>query len=247
LDASFEHFVHAIHNGTDVRGREAVALSRELAVAGRRFPVDICRHPRARRYVLRVTTAGRLALTVPRGASISGGMRFASRQVPWIEREWRRLEVHNAEWNTGTLIWFRGERVSLEVHSSVVTFGRERVALRPAQSVRSVVEQHVREIAAAELPGRAHALACERDLAPVAASVRNQKSRWGSCSTRGSIALNWRLLLMPAEVADYVILHELSHRRHPNHSQRFWNEVERLCPEWRAAERWLRKHGKDLL
>ena len=78
-------------------------------------------------------------------------------------------------------------------------------------------------------------------------SVRNQRSRWGSCSTRGTIALNWRLIQMPPDVSDYVILHELAHRRQPNHSTRFWREVEALCPWWREAERWLRKHGKELL
>ena len=59
--------------------------------------------------------------------------------------------------------------------------------------------------------------------------------------------LNWRLIQMPPAVADYVILHELVHLEHPNHSRRFWRGVERVCPEWRAAERWLRRHGRELL
>jgi predicted metal-dependent hydrolase len=59
--------------------------------------------------------------------------------------------------------------------------------------------------------------------------------------------LNWRLIQMPADVCDYVILHELVHLDHPNHSRRFWRGVERVCPEWRSAERWLRRHGRDLL
>jgi predicted metal-dependent hydrolase len=71
-------------------------------------------------------------------------------------------------------------------------------------------------------------------------SVRNQRSRWGSCSRRGTISLNWRLIQTPAWVRDYIILHELAHRREMNHSDRFWREVERLCPDYLAAERWLK-------
>ena len=77
-------------------------------------------------------------------------------------------------------------------------------------------------------------------------SVRNQRSRWGACSARGVITLNWRLIQMPASVSDYVIFHELMHRRQPNHSRRFWREVDAVCSWWRDAERWLRKHGREV-
>jgi predicted metal-dependent hydrolase len=78
-------------------------------------------------------------------------------------------------------------------------------------------------------------------------SVRNQRSRWGACSPSGMITLNWRLIQMPLSVADYVILHELTHLDHPNHSRRFWRAVAASCPWWRQAEAWLRRHGKELL
>jgi predicted metal-dependent hydrolase len=77
--------------------------------------------------------------------------------------------------------------------------------------------------------------------------VRSQRTRWGSCSTRGVIMLNWRLIQLPPWVRDYVLFHELAHLRQPNHSRRFWREVERLCPDWRTAERWLRAHGREVL
>jgi predicted metal-dependent hydrolase len=78
-------------------------------------------------------------------------------------------------------------------------------------------------------------------------AVRDQRSRWGSCSARGAIMLNWRLIQMPPEVADYVMLHELVHLVQPNHSRRFWRAVEGVCADWRVAERWLRQHGRELL
>jgi predicted metal-dependent hydrolase len=77
-------------------------------------------------------------------------------------------------------------------------------------------------------------------------SVRNQRSRWGSCSRRGTISLNWRLIQTPERVRDYIILHELAHRRHMNHSPRFWQEVEWLCPDYLEAERWIKRHGRWL-
>jgi predicted metal-dependent hydrolase len=113
--------------------------------------------------------------------------------------------------------------------------------------VRFAVETHLRAEAAGELPGRCLAFAEQWQLRVASVHVRNQRSRWGACSARGVITLNWRLIQMPAFVADYVILHELMHLRQPNHSRRFWREVARVCPDWREAERWLRKWGKELL
>ena len=73
-------------------------------------------------------------------------------------------------------------------------------------------------------------------------TVRNQRSRWGSCSRRGTISLNWRLVQTPDLVRDYIIHHELMHLREMNHSARFWARVEEVCPGWREAERWLKRN-----
>ena len=77
-------------------------------------------------------------------------------------------------------------------------------------------------------------------------SVRNQRARWGSCSRGGRITLNWRLLLMPDWVRDYVIVHELMHLTQMDHSPAFWRLVEGVCPTYRDATRWLRTHGPSL-
>jgi len=73
--------------------------------------------------------------------------------------------------------------------------------------------------------------------------VGSQRTRWGSCSPSGRVSLNWRLVQMPPPVRDYVLLHELAHLKHPDHSSRFWREVERLCPWYREARAWLGEHG----
>ena len=92
-----------------------------------------------------------------------------------------------------------------------------------------------------ELPPRVEELAGRHGFHVSALSIRNQSTRWGACSPAGRISLNWRLIQMPPGVRDYVILHELVHIQHLNHSARFWRALERLCPGYKEARRWLVK------
>ena len=219
-----------------------------VEVGGHTYPVAIARHRRARRYVLRVTPDGALRLTVPRGGSVAGGLAFAKRQAAWIAREQARRDLRNAAWTDGGHVWFRGERVSFILNDASVAFGTESIAKPEAgDTLRDGFETHLRSIARTELPARCLELAGQHGLSIGRVTIRNQRSRWGSCSSRGTIALNWRLVQMPPHVSDYVILHELMHLREPNHSRRFWREVAKVCDTWRDAERWLRTHGRELL
>jgi predicted metal-dependent hydrolase len=219
---------------------------RELAIDGRVFPIVIARHRWARRYILRVTADGRLRVTVPRGASIAGGLAFAERETAWVAREWAALQARTT-WGAGSRVWYRGAVLTIDREGNHIRCGDARVACGPRQDVRAVLQAHWRAAATRELPSRCAALAREHGLSPASVRVRDQRSRWGACSGTGAITLNWRLVQMPPDVADYVMLHELAHLRQPNHSRRFWREVDRLCPCWRDAERWLRAHGRELL
>jgi predicted metal-dependent hydrolase len=109
--------------------------------------------------------------------------------------------------------------------------------------LRPLVERHLRELAQRELASRAWELAARHSCALGKVCIRNQRTRWGSCSRRGTVSLNWRLIQVPETVRDYLILHELMHLREMNHSRRFWQEVERVCPGYREAERWLRRNA----
>jgi predicted metal-dependent hydrolase len=100
--------------------------------------------------------------------------------------------------------------------------------------------------ARAVLPGRLYELADRYGLAVTAVSIRGQKTRWGSCGRNGHISLNWRLMLMPDWVRDYVLVHELMHLRRLDHSPTFWRLVEAACPDYRVARQWLRTHGPAL-
>ena len=221
---------------------------RQLRIAGHDVPVTIARHRLARRYVVRVSPEGCVRLTVPRGASLAGGLAFAKRQAEWITREMDQQRARHAPWVTGSRAWFRGELVPVTVCGSHATLGPEVVKLRSADTdVRTALESRLRAIASRELPERCLALARDSHVTVERVSVRNQRSRWGACSAGKVITLNWRLVQMPQSVSDYVIFHELMHLRQPNHSRRFWREVDKVCVWWRDAERWLRKHGRELL
>ncbi len=77
-------------------------------------------------------------------------------------------------------------------------------------------------------------------------TIRDQKSRWGSCSSRGTLSFNYRLVFAPPKVLDYVVVHELCHLTHMNHSKDFWSMVERIMPEYKEYKKWLREHGPEL-
>ena len=78
-------------------------------------------------------------------------------------------------------------------------------------------------------------------------TIREQKTRWGSCSSAGNLNFNWLLILAPPEVLDYVVVHELCHRREMNHSQAFWKEVEKILPDYRERQKWLKDNGWRLM
>ncbi len=110
----------------------------------------------------------------------------------------------------------------------------------------AAADRELRTTAARDLPPQLQGLAARHGLTVNRVTIRNQRSRWGSCSSRGHITLNFRLMLMPPEVREYILVHELMHLKQANHSIRFWRLVEAACPGFREAERWLKTHGPSL-
>jgi predicted metal-dependent hydrolase len=220
-----------------------------LLVGARSVPLRFVRHRRARRYVLRLGPDGTARVTIPRGGSVAEGKGFAERNVAWLERQLVRqatLAVREKAWLAGAEILFRGERVRLEVarEMGLVRFGLETMRVADATGdLRPAIERYLWRLAARELSARALELAAIHGFSVGRVTVRNQRSRWGSCSRRGTLSLNWRLIQTPRFVSDYILRHELAHLKEMNHSARFWIEVERLCPDFVQAERWLKEHS----
>jgi predicted metal-dependent hydrolase len=175
--------------------------------------LEFVRHPRARRYVIRVRPDGTVRVTLPRWGSRREAEIFAQQQQGWIDRQRRRV----------------AERQPL-----------------PA-AAQSDAELHaLKARAVKELPDALLRLAATHGLSVSKISVRNQRWRWGSCSPKGHICLNWRLILMPEPVREYVLIHELMHLRRLDHSPTFWRFVAAACPGYQDARKWLRANGQLL-
>ena len=222
-----------------------------LQIGSRAVLLLMVHNPRARRYLLRLRPDDTVRVTIPRRGNISAARDFASRNIGWLEQQFQRLSGRPKipdTWILGTEILFRGETVRIETNSdSFIRFGTERIYVSDTKvDLRPALQNHLRKLAAQELPPRVMELASIHGIKVTRISVRNQKSRWGSCSRRGTVSLNWRLIQAPDLVRDYIILHELAHRRQMNHSKKFWQEMELLFPDYLQAEQWLKKHEKLL-
>src|SRR3954469_23554959 len=120
---------------------------------------------------------------------------------------------------------------------------RPRLGLDPARVSETEGRNAARELVRMVLDEEAPALG----VAYGQVQIRDQRTRWGSCSSRGTLSFNWRLVLAPFEVLDYIVVHELCHLREPNHSSRFWDLVASRRPDWERADAWLTRHGAELL
>jgi predicted metal-dependent hydrolase len=145
--------------------------------------------------------------------------------------------------------WLTEGEIERIVGSHRPWIARERAKQRPRLRLdssavsESEARQATRELVAMVADDEATALG----VSVARIQVRDQRTRWGSCSSRGTLSFNWRLVLAPFEVLDYVVVHELCHLREPNHSRRFWGLVESRRPDWRSQQDWLREHGPELL
>jgi predicted metal-dependent hydrolase len=219
-----------------------------LTLHERSIPIHVFRSPRARRYLLRLNADFSVRLTVPRRGSLAEAHAFLQRNIDWLERSAQRLvkrPILPKQWTPGTQIHWLGELVALEENSEtrVIRFADQTVLIKEGEELRGAIERHIWQLAAKELPPIVAHYAALYGLKVRRVSVRNQRSRWGSCSRRGVISLNWRILQAPQFVRDYLILHELMHLREMNHSRRFWAHVANACPEYKTADRWLSQHS----
>jgi predicted metal-dependent hydrolase len=236
------------------KGSNAILMQANLTMGQRdvldgttmSIPIDYRKRHNARRYILRMNEwrdGG--CVTIPRGGNLEEARKFAKRNLLWLEGQLKKLRDHVKAAGDQNSILYSGEKVSLEASQDGLVFMGEHTVRLASDNVdiRTQVEEKLWELARTELPPRVAELAARHGLRVNRVSVRNQRSRWGSCSARGVISLNWRLVQTPEYVRDYIIVHELMHLREMNHSHRFWKLVHEAFPQTQAAEQWLRLHA----
>jgi hypothetical protein len=214
-------------------------------------PLDyaVRRSTRARRVRVAVDAERGLEVILPQRASMRDAERAVVELRPWIDRRLREAEAARAAIAArGDTVPYLGETLNLVAHR-----GRTRVHRRgddllvPEGDATEALERWYRRMAKAEIAPRLDEAVGALGTTYTALTIRNQKTRWGSCSTTGAMSFNWRLLLAPEEVLDYVVWHEACHLLVMDHSPRFWALVERHRPGYRGPKRWLRRHGAMLV
>jgi len=220
-------------------------------------PVEVRRHPSARRLTLRVSRTRRAVIvTLPIQCDIGEASSFVSRNIEWVRERLNSLP-RPVPFRDGALLPLRGE-----FHRVVFTGKREpgRVVQRqpteiglPELHVSGRAEHGARRLrdwlfdeARHDLDERVLHHARSLGVAPKRITVRDQATRWGSCSTTGVLSFSWRLILAPARILDYVAAHEVAHLKEMNHGPQFWTLVARSMPTMKEAKRWLQLYGLDL-
>lgn len=234
-----------------------------LDIDGRTVPVTATHNPRARRIIVRVDlAAGSVQVTSPSRRGMLNALQFAQEQREWIAERLERVPPP-VPFKEGSVVPFHG-REHLIRH--VVPRPREAAGLGPVWRVRSAdtgglpeicvkghsafvqrrVTDWLKQQARAELNEKVLAFAAAFDVRPSRVTLRDQTSRWGSCSPSRALSFSWRLIMAPSHVLDYVAVHEVAHLRHMNHGPRFWRLVEEAMPNYETAKKWLEVHGPGL-
>lgn len=211
--------------------------------------VKIVTSPRAKRLTLRIDAAARQAvLTLPPHCSRQDALDFVERHREWIENNLQNIPE--------AVCFYDGETISILgkdyqichcPNNRGARLNENRLEISgQAEFLHRRVKDFLKKLAAEEFQRlsrkKADLLGCRINTV----TIKDTKSRWGSCSTRNNINYNWRIILAPMPVIDYLIAHEVAHLKHPDHSRSFWNCVRSLCPDCAQGRLWLRRHGKEL-
>jgi predicted metal-dependent hydrolase len=210
----------------------------------------IRRSERARRVRVTVAPDRGVEVVLPRRASERAAAAAVRELRPWIERRMREVErAQAAVAARGDSVPYLGGVLELAPEP-----GRARVHRRgdvlftPAGPDRvAALERWYRRAAAAEIEPRLDAACARAGTTYERLTIRGQKTRWASCSRSGTMSFNWRLLLGPEPVLDYVVLHEVCHLEIMDHSPRFWSLLASRCPDYKAQSAWLRRYGATLV
>ena len=207
--------------------------------------------PRRRSIGIKVTTEGKVVVTLPRGASRESLARALEKHRAWIER---RVTERQAAWGRikAGEAYLLGEACRLTVlrgaTGAVTLNGPEiRVPLPAGADLWSRLVPWYAERALTRLQARVAHFAASMGLSPGPVELKGWKRRWGECHPDGALRFNWRLILCPPAVIDYVVVHELAHLKVSGHNPRFWGQVAAILPDFAARRRWLNREGAPFL
>jgi hypothetical protein len=219
------------------------------------FRVRVQRHRQARRYTLRIHSATReVVLTVPPRGSLKEARAFAQKHCGWIASRLDRLP-EPVPFAHGIMLPLRGEPHRIihrrstrgTVWAEIGSDGeRLLVVAGEAAHLPRRLRDYLKREAKADLEAASRRAADKLGVKVKRVSIRDQASRWGSCSTTGVLSYSWRLILAPTYVLDYLAAHEVAHLVEMNHSRRFWRLVTNIYPRLARAKSWLDSHGPDL-
>ena len=191
---------------------------------------------------------GAVSVTLPRRASKRDADAAVRELAPWIERRRRALARAAAEVaRTPGTVPYLGAELQLVPEARTRAHRRGDALLVPAHDPQDAIERWYRRAARTEIKPRLDAATARAGIAYDGLTIRGQRTRWASCSAAGAMSFNWRLLLAPEPVLDYVVEHEVCHLEVMDHSPRFWRLLESRVPDWRDHAGWLRRYGSTLV
>ncbi|TNE35389.1 MAG: M48 family peptidase [Alphaproteobacteria bacterium] len=220
-----------------------------ILIDGRRIPVEIRRSARARRMKLRVEPESRVLVILPVKAKETAAFSFLRQEMDWIAARLGEIDPP-VPFRDGAMVPFMGKahRITHAPELRGLVWAEDGLIFVTGRGehLPRRVGDWFRKSAKAEIAPRARHYADMAGLDFTGITLRDQKSRWGSCSSTGRLNFSWRLILMPEIVLDYIVAHEVAHLRHMNHSPAFWSLTEELHGNVTEARKWLKKNGKDL-
>lgn len=220
-----------------------------ILFAGREVPIKWSR--RRRTIGLTVTAAGEVVISAPLGTGKDILLQALNRHRVWIERKVAEREESWSRLQEGA-VYFLGQTCRLSLDPAAVdpvALGPDEIRVKaatPAAAGPLLLAWYHRE-AEGLIRERVEHYARELGLKVRRVELREWKRRWGECRPQEDLRFNWRLILLPPDVLDYVVVHELTHLREPGHTPRFWQGVERVLPDYRQRRGWLNRYGSPFL
>lgn len=224
-----------------------------LLLDGAPLRFHIRRNPKAKRIWIKVEEPHGLVVVLPRWGRLRDAHEVLQKNRSWVEGTLARRASRNAcappPLGEGGSLPYHGRQIALQRGTCCGSRGtldlvgrRFLLRLPEGGEIRPFLEGWYRERARREFARRLDRFAPALGVVPKGFTVRDPKTRWGSCSSRGTLSFSWRLLFTPVPVLDYVVIHELAHLAHPDHSPRFWAKVQAHCPHAEASRAWLKKN-----